>query len=106
MVEHDGGEEVALTATDPGSGYQRNGLEISATLATRDHGGQLVNDKVNDVLGNVHYAECRIVGVHLRDMKRACCGDRRSLSQRSSTSIIAHVFTQLFGPAKTQPGTG
>ena len=54
IIEFEGGEEVTLGAIDPGGGYQRSGLEMTYPLATVRQQRQLVNDEVNDVLGNVH----------------------------------------------------
>jgi len=42
-----------LAAIDPGSGYQRSGFQMKLCLAVRRQ-SQLVNDEVDDVLGNVH----------------------------------------------------
>ena len=58
--EGDGGEEVVLAAIDPDGGHQRSSLEVPAAMCTRRHQGQLVNDKVNDVSGDVHRAGCRV----------------------------------------------
>ena len=66
-LEGDGREEVVLGAIDPGGGYQRSGSEKPAMIL---HLGQLVNDKVPNVLWNVHRGRFRIVGVHVRNAKR------------------------------------
>jgi len=52
-MKFEGREEVMLAAIDPGSGYQRSDFEVELCFAIRRQREQ-VNDKVNDVLGNVH----------------------------------------------------
>ena len=42
-----------LAAIDPGGGYQRSVSEMTPPLVARQH-RKLVNDKVYNVLGNVH----------------------------------------------------
>ena len=56
-----------MAAIDPCSGYQRSGLEVAGTprLAVRRQ-RQLVNDEVNDVLGNVHYVVLESWGLDKR----------------------------------------
>ena len=52
IAEFEGREDVMLAAIDPGSGYQGSGLEMTAIYRQR----QLINDEVNEILGNVHRA--------------------------------------------------
>jgi len=66
LREDNGGEEVVLAAIDPGGGHQRSGSEELATSHIKlIHRGQLVNDKVPNLLWNVHRAWCRIVVICL-----------------------------------------
>jgi len=53
-VEFEGGEKVMLTAIDPGSGYQRSGLEVTVPPVAFRQQRELVNDEVGDVLGGAH----------------------------------------------------
>ena len=48
---------MALVAIDPAGGHQRSRVEIPATFYTRPR-RQLVNDKVDDVFGDVHRGGC------------------------------------------------
>jgi len=55
IIEFEHREEMMLAAIDPGSGYQRSGLEVTGIpflVVLRQR--QLVDDEVNDVLGDVH----------------------------------------------------
>ena len=45
-----------LAAIDPGSGYQRSGLEMTFPLVAVCRQRQLVDDEVNDVSEDVHRA--------------------------------------------------
>ena len=54
-IELKGREEVMLATIDPGGGYQRSALEMKPPLVVRQQ-RDLVDDKVDDVLGNVHRA--------------------------------------------------
>ena len=57
-IEADGGKEVRLTAIHPDGGHQRSGSEVLFSLRRVGRGpGKLVNDHVDDVLGDVHRVE-------------------------------------------------
>lgn len=69
--EGNGGEKMVLTAVDPDGGYHGSGFEELATSRRNlPHRGQLVNDKVPNVLRNVPCDRCRHeLGVRVEDVE-------------------------------------
>ena len=78
IMKLEGREKVVLAAIDPGGGYKRSGLETSPRLVVRPQ-RQLVDDEVNDVLGDVHRVGVQVVGVLVRDASHR--GGRRYANQ-------------------------
>ena len=58
IMEIDSGEEVMLAAIDPGGGHQQSGSEMTFPLPWVPRPRQLIDDEVDDILGDVH----RVVG--------------------------------------------
>ena len=100
-TELDGREEMMLAAIDPGGGYERSVFEIPTPVAVGWQ-RQLVNDKVNDVLGNVHRVGAWIVEVLVRDNK---CGQVRH-SRRGGRPGVAnrrvHTVRAVARPKSTR----
>ena len=103
FIEFKGGEEVMLAAIDPGSGYQRSVSEMMPPLVARQQ-RKLVNDRVDNVLGDVHRVRVQIVGLLMSDKGYAetIPHVHTTTGSRASSSRIPSLDLTLFCATTTQ----